>query len=344
MRVRAAPAAGESSTDAPPVQLAVALPTALPQASTGRATGLTTWLPLPAPNRPSVSLPDDPGAAMCRAAAYVAPPPPPPPPPLCTEEPPLQPAKARPTAATALPQMLTGTVIGATTWLPPPTPASPEVWLPPAPVPVLCTEEPPLQPAVASPKIATALPQTFSGAEMGAVIWLPPSTEALPEVRLPPAPPRPWLRTVAPPLQPASDLPISDTALPQALIGALMGMLTWLPPPTEALPEVLLGMPFLRLSTTVAPPCEEACAEPIAATELPLMSIGRLTGRSTWLPPRTDASPEVSARAVPLPANDMTATARRAAGVDALAHVRMMNAPSGSGGIPERIADVPRPW
>ncbi len=259
-----------------------------------------------------------------------------------TDDPPAQPENARPTAATELPQMLIGALIGATTWLPPSTDPLPEVRLPPAPTPVLWTADPPLQPAVASPKIATALPQALIGALIGAVIWLPPSTLPSPEVRLPPAPPLPWLRTVAPPLQPASDLPISETALPQALIGTLIGALTWLPPPTDPLPDVSLGMPGRPELTTSAPPWEVASDLPTAAMALPLMSIGMETGRSTWLPPATDPSPEVSARAVP-PPNDMTATARRAAGLVAFAHVRMMDAPSGFGGIPERFAGSPKP-
>src|SRR5690606_16704832 len=46
----------------------------------------------------------------------------------------------------------------------------------------------PRQPAAASPRIATALPQTFTGAVIGATIWLPPRIDPRPEVRLPPAP------------------------------------------------------------------------------------------------------------------------------------------------------------
>src|SRR5688500_16592088 len=110
------------------------------------------------------------------------------------------------------------------------------------------------------------------GALIGAITWLPPSTELLPEVRLPPAP-GPVLRTEEPPVHPASELPTRETALPQALIGALIGALTWLPPSTLWLPEVSLGMSPLPVSTTDAPPREEAVDSPTAATELPLMSI-----------------------------------------------------------------------
>ena len=57
-------------------------------------------------------------------------------------------------------------------------------------VPGLPTLAPPRHPAAASPSTATALPQTLIGAVIGAITWLPPSTEPLPEVVLPPAPDR----------------------------------------------------------------------------------------------------------------------------------------------------------
>jgi hypothetical protein len=46
----------------------------------------------------------------------------------------------------------------------------------------------PSQPAAESPSTAAALPHAFTGTLTGTLTWLPPSTEALPEV-LPPAPP-----------------------------------------------------------------------------------------------------------------------------------------------------------
>src|SRR5690606_5438092 len=220
--------------------------------------------------------------------------------------------------------MFTGAVIGATTWLPPRMLDRPDVRFPPAPAPPLSrTDAPPTQPATASPKIATALPQALIGAVIGATTWLPPPMEWSPSVRLPPPLPSPVLRTVAPPLRPASDLPNRETALPQAFTGAVIGASIWLPPRMLDRPEVRLPLPPPRpSSTTVAPPSDEALDWPATATALPLMSIGSVIGRLTWLPPPMEWSPSVSAEAVP-PPNDMTATASRAAGVEAFAHVRM---------------------
>src|SRR5262245_24728650 len=86
-----------------------------------------------------------------------------------------------------------------------------------------------------------ALPQMLIGVLMGAITWLPPSTEDLPVVVLRPAPGRPevpGLLTEAPPGQPATASPKMAIALPQALIGAVIGALTWLPPPTLCSPLV----------------------------------------------------------------------------------------------------------
>src|SRR5437868_13861418 len=116
---------------------------------------------------------------------------------------------------------------------------------------------------------------------------------------------------------------MTETALPQALIGALIGTAAWLPERTPPRPEVRL-LPFrpLPLFSTEAPPWEEALELPRTPTALPLMSTGREIGRLAWLPLPTPPSPEVSAIAVPLP-KERTATASRAAGAEALTHVRM---------------------
>src|SRR6266568_3970803 len=164
-----------------------------------------------------------------------------------TDAPPSHPATASPSSATALPQTFTGALTGAYTWLPPATLESPLVV--PAPPPLFLTSAPPLQPASALPKIATALPQALIGALIGAATWLPPATLLLPEVLLPP----PLFLTSAPPLQPASAVPKIATALPHALIGALIGAVTWLPPPTEFWPDVCCPPPPPPL-VTLAPP------------------------------------------------------------------------------------------
>src|SRR5687768_1122721 len=97
-----------------------------------------------------------------------------------------------------------------------------------------------------------------------------------PLVRLPPAPePLPDCSTDAPPLQPAAERPTTATALPQALIGAVIGATIWFPPrmlwsPLVRLPPAPEPLPDC---STDAPPTEPASDSPMTATELPLMSI-----------------------------------------------------------------------
>src|SRR6266516_415781 len=89
---------------------------------------------------------------------------------------------------------------------------------------------------MASPTTATALPQTVTGAFTGALTWLPPAMEWLPDV---------VCELAAAPLadaagsQPPIARPITAGALPQIVTGALTGALTWLPPAMEWLPDVV---------------------------------------------------------------------------------------------------------
>src|SRR6202034_173967 len=83
----------------------------LPQALTGTLTGALTWLPPPIEPSPLVCwITDEPE-----------------PPPLWTGAPATQPASARPSSATALPQTSIGALTGALTWLPPRIEPSPLV-------------------------------------------------------------------------------------------------------------------------------------------------------------------------------------------------------------------------
>src|SRR5579863_855920 len=152
-----------ASTVAPPLQPANASPStaaALPQTFTGTLTGTLTWLPPPIDSLPEV----------CQRSPRC-------PPPTCA--PPLQPANASPSSASALPQALTGAFTAALPWLPPRIDSFPEVCQPPPPP---AAPAPPLQPDAASPSAAALLPQTFTGTLTGTLTWLPPRMEWLPEV------------------------------------------------------------------------------------------------------------------------------------------------------------------
>ncbi|HET8769056.1 MAG TPA: hypothetical protein VFM86_17150, partial [Pedococcus sp.] len=99
---------------------------------------------------------------------------------------------ASPTTDTALPPAVTGAATGAVTWLPPavesvPLVVEPEPDIPEAPVDPEAVE--PLD--LASPTTDTALPPAVTGADTGAVTWLPPAVESVPLVVEPDVPPPP---------------------------------------------------------------------------------------------------------------------------------------------------------
>jgi hypothetical protein len=81
------------------------------------------------------------------------------------------------------------------------------------------------------------LPHTSTGAVIGAVTWLPLSTEPVPDVRGAPSAPEPV--TDAPPWQAAVDTPSRAAAFPHTLIGMVIGIDTWFPEATEPVPEVV---------------------------------------------------------------------------------------------------------
>src|SRR5437868_14621229 len=101
--------------------------------------------------------------------------------------------------------------------------------------------------------------------------WLPDRTPPAPEVWLPPPPV--WF-TVAPPLQPAPAWPATATALPQTLIGALIGATSWLPESTPPRPEVWLPPAPRPARCPAAAPLQPETAQARAPTALPPPSTG----------------------------------------------------------------------
>jgi hypothetical protein len=207
--------------------------------------------------------------------------------------------------------MVTGSVTGAVTWLPPavesvplvvePEPGAVE---PDAPVPVVDVDaDAPLEDA--SPSTDTALPPTVTGAATGAVTWLPPAVESVPLVVEPepdpvePDVPDPLVDVEADePLEFAS--PSTDTALPPAVTGAATGAVTWLPPAVESVPLVVdPDVPEPVVDVDADEPLE--VASPSTEMLLPDTATGADTGAATWLPPAVESVPFVVEPAVPPP-------------------------------------------
>lgn len=238
------------------VQFATAAPTtatALPQTLTGTWIGAHTWLPLPIRALPEVVPPGQATLAVTLPDSGEEP----------AVAPPSQEAVADASiAATALPQTLTGTWIGAHTWLPLATPMLPEVVPPEQVAPSPFAVAPPSQEEVAAASTAaTELPQTLTGTWIGALTWLPLRAPALTELVPPPAP-EVELVAFAPPTQWASAIPMTATALPQTLTGIWMGRTIWLPLSRPMFPLVL-PVPDAALAPAVAsPPASTAATMP----------------------------------------------------------------------------------
>ncbi len=262
-----------------------------------------------------------------------------------------QPLIARPATDTELPQTVIGTSTGMSTWLPPSTEWLPEVvcdavdalLVAAPPAEALLADAAGMQPLMARPSTAAALPQTATGTLTGMSTWLPPSTEWLPEVvcdpvdalaDAPPADPL-WAEALpvealdaAPPgAHPLIARPATDTEFPQAVTGAFTGTSTWLPPSTEWLPDVVWDSADALLA---AEPVADAAgshppsARPSTAMALPQRATDAFTGASTWLPPATEWLPVVvPATASPVPPTANTVVKRANLAVLA-AHVNLL--------------------
>jgi hypothetical protein len=239
--------------------------TAFPHTVTGALTVGLTWFPDSTPFRPLVMLWLD-GA---------------------TELPGLHCADARPITATALPHTVTGALIVGLIWLPDKAPPRPLVVL------WLGAEE---ELAGAHPADALpALPHTITGALRVGLTWFPEPTPPLPLVAL-------WLGGAPEPpgLHCADARPITATAFPHTVIGALTAGLIWLPDRTPPRPLVwllLAGGEVLGFAVR-----QLAALLPITLMSLPHTVIGALIVGLTWLPEPAPFLPSVvSACAMPTP-------------------------------------------
>ncbi len=203
-----------------------------------------------------------------------------------------------------------------------------------------CADAAGAQPLIASPTTATALPQTVTGALTGTLTWFPPKTEWLPEVvcELADAP-----LADAAVSQPLIARPSTAAAFPQTVTGTLTGTLTWLPPNTEWLPEVVCELADALLADVLL--CDAAWCEvlwcdvllcdallcdalladaadshppnasPSTAMALPHTVAGIDNGALTWFPLKMPPLPVVEpATATPVPpaANTVVRTANLA--------------------------------
>ncbi len=75
------------------------------------------------------------------------------------------------------------------------------------------------------------------------------------------------------------------------MTGALTGTLTWFPPKTEWLPEVvceLADSPLADAPPEDPPGAHELSARPATESAFPQTVTGALTGTLTWFPPATE--------------------------------------------------------
>ena len=94
------------------------------------------------------------------------------------------------------------------------------------------------------PATLMALPVTVTGAVTGSTTWLPPPMDCLPLVVFPPAEPvepaAGWMVPEDCPPETVLFEPSTLMALPDAVMGAVTGATTWLPPSMDCLPLVVL--------------------------------------------------------------------------------------------------------
>ncbi len=142
---------------------------------------------------------------------------------------------------------------------------------------------------MASPTTAAALPQTVTGTLTGALTWLPPAMEWLPDVVCEPA--AAPLAGAPPGAHELSARPATESEFPHTVTGAFAGALTWLPPAMEWLPDVVCELAAAPLADAAG--SQPPIARPSTAAALPQTVTGTLTGALTWLPPAMEWLPDV---------------------------------------------------
>src|SRR6266487_2338643 len=142
----------------------------------------------------------------------------------------------------------------------------------------------------ARPATESEFPHTVTGTLAGALTWLPPAMEWLPDVvcELAAAP----LAGAPPGAHELSARPATESEFPHTVTGTLAGALTWLPPAMEWLPDVVCELAAAPLAG--APPgAHELSARPATESEFPHTVTGAFAGALTWLPPAMECLPDV---------------------------------------------------
>ncbi|MDU0315222.1 hypothetical protein RKE38_16100 [Phycicoccus sp. M110.8] len=156
-----------------------------------------------------------------------------------------------------LPDAAIGADTGAVTWLPPAVESVPLV-VEPDPEVVDPDVAEPLD--VESPSTEMLLPDAVTGADTGAVTWLPPAVESVPLVVEPDVPPPPAVVDAAEP--PEVESPSTEMLLPDAAIGALTTVASWFPARVPDVPFVS-SAEAVPAKNRMPPPTIRAASRPL---------------------------------------------------------------------------------
>jgi hypothetical protein len=260
--------------------------TALPPIVMGRLITGISWLPLRMPSSPEVTGPSPAAAGSETVAGAVFT------------------AVLSPITETALPVTVIGAVSEASSWLPLRMPSSPEVTGPSPAAAGSETAAGAVFTAALSPMTDTALPDTVIGATTLATSWLPLRMPSSPVVTGPSAAAMAAASGAAAGAVFTAVLsPMTDTALPDTVIGTATFTSAWLPEAMASSPLVTagsatgtdIGSAPAAGSAGSAAGSTTATLSPMTDTAFPTMLTGADTSMRAWLPDSSPSSPVVSA-------------------------------------------------
>ena len=246
----------------------------------GMPMGSTTCVPLPTPPSPEVTGPVDvpvPGVPA--------------------EPPPI--TELSPITETAVSSTVTGMPMGATTWVPEPTPSVPSVDGPPVvPGAGAAGAAASVPSVVLSPMTETAVSPTVTGIVMGATTWVPESMPSEPPVVGAPVEP-PETGAAGPDELSLVLSPMTETAASSTVTGTVMGATTCVPEPMPSVPSVE-GAPVVPVAGAVgaATSVLSLVLSPMTETAVSPTVTGTVIGATTCEPERIPSEPPVVGAAV----------------------------------------------